>query len=356
MRRGNYAIVDKSGSTEGSLATLDLGLKTLSVEYAQGAPVKIYELRDNSEKTNSHIGFYMATPETEVLVMPSFWVHQSMRYSDHPEGGTGTSGYRKAVASIYRHLNRQPRTLVRADKNTMEAILQLPNLAGDAIKELEILEVVEEDETIIPFLLGDYNKGSNFSFIALDTESNRDFRSPKYVLGSTWDMYHGLRTWEEPDGAELAMECNRFDKVVTYNGEVFDLPKILRDFSPKDVNEILEKGKSIDLYRHIKTAAARRGDFRRRGDLTLANVGFTTLGMCKWEVEHIRDMKRRGEPVGSDLMNHCARDSELTKELFFFILENGRVYYTTYNESRSGMMIESLDLPCAIPGQSLVLD
>jgi len=338
----NYVIIDKvQGATDFSLGTMNDALKKLSVVYSQDHPVKIYELRDYSQKDTTGIGFFLKSPVIEGIISHSFWVPGRKNFSElaDSDGGVGLNGYKKAVSLIYRYLNQQPRIVVEAGYKKMKDILSDPYSAAEMIGGFDIKEVVEEDETIIPHLIRNLYPEHDFSFIAFDIETP-DYKTREYILGCSWDMFHGLRPWDESEGGDLIEECNRFDKVVTYHGDNFDL-NVMSKISPDEVKRIRE-GKSVDLYKVIRNCCVKQKSYRRRGETNLANVGFTTLGLCKWEVYHQPDMENRREPIDDYIIDHCARDAEMTKELFFYMLEHPQVYYVSRAAMEDGRMVDSI--------------
>ena len=344
MVRGKYVIVDQCPGTELSLETLEDALKKLAIEHSRDKPIKIYELHEYLDNPFiTRIGFYFKSPNLEAVIGPSFWVPDRKRYSELiiSECGRGTWGYIQSVAMIYRYLNFQPRVIVETDGDLLRKALLLPDSLKDVVSSLAVVDIIEEDEGVNKRILGDLGTGKHFSFIVLDTESTRSIESPQFILGCTWDFYHGTRVWEEGQEEELAKECNLFDKIVTYNGNSFDLRKVLRPHAPREIDEILER-KSIDLYQLIRYTYDQHKKYRRKGELTLANVAFATLGLSKWEVYYEPEMDERREPIDDDLVDHCARDVEMTKELFFYILTHRHVYYVSYGALYKGRIVDTI--------------
>ncbi len=382
---GKYLILDqKSGAPDASLKTLEQTLKLLAVEQAKGQPIKIFELREDDP--NPLIGFYLKSPNIKGIINHSFWVPEGKTYSNLKtcDGGSGTLAYSQAVSMIYRYLTHQPRIVVNMGRGnffsftseshsdtvkqgffqrlsmayrffkhqpTIEDINEEhlntlfldANYVDQAISSLDIVDIIEEDETVLPRIMRGLYPWLDFSFIVLDTETKGDLKSPVYEIGCTWDFYYGTRVWYENEAELLIDECSRFDKIATYNGEKFDFEKVLKKHDPEKVEDIIER-KSIDLYKTIRDSWERPKAYRRRGELTLANVAFTTLGLCKSEVYHEPDIERRVLPIDEGIIDHCARDVELTKELFFFMLDNHHVYYTSHWGMRDGKMVDYITL------------
>jgi hypothetical protein len=120
------------------------------------------------------------------------------------------------------------------------------------------------------------------------------------------------------------------------------MSKVLIKNGKESVDEIL-KTKSIDLYKIISKTQAHM--YSGTGELTLANVAFATLGLCKSEVYHELDIEKRGLPIDEGLIDHCVRDVEMTKELFFFMLKHHRVYHITSRAILDKKMVVPIDLP-----------
>lgn len=382
---GEYLIVDQaSGAPDASLKTLETVLKLLAIEQAKGQPIKIFELHEDDP--SPLIGFYLKSPNIRGVINHSFWVPDSKKYSELEiqDGGSGTAAYTKAISMIYRYLTHQPRIVVNMGRDNIFSFISenrpdtmkngffqrlsmayrffkhQPRIADineehlntlfldayyvdQAISSLEIKEVIEEDETILPKIMRGLYPWLDFSFIVLDTETTRDLRSPVYEIGCTWDFYHGTRVWHENEVELLIEECSRFDKIVTYNGEQFDFKKVLKKHDPEKIQDIMER-RSIDLYKAIRDSFEDSRRYRMKGELTLANVAFATLGLCKSGVYHEPDIEKRALPIDEGIIDHCARDVELTKELFFFMLNNHHVYYISYWGMRDGKMVDYITL------------
>lgn len=70
------------------------------------------------------------------------------------------------------------------------------------------------------------------------------------AVAVTWDKSKGFRRWFETDSQELIKELNRFSRVVTYNGDRFDL-EVLRGYG--GVQSLRNKSKDLlaDLYEKL---------------------------------------------------------------------------------------------------------
>jgi hypothetical protein len=351
-------IIDKEmGVTSNSLKTLERILKIVSEDYFKGQPVKIYEFRNEIqfERAESQeffcpdardmveIGFYIKSPSVSGLGGPSFWIPLGKDYMNltDKDGGEGTSGYETAIALIYKYLNHHPRIIVDPQKRKDFTFINDFRALDEFMDSLEVKEVVEEPFSVQNKLMNDLGFG-NFSFVVLDIETTRNLKSPKYILGSTWDFYNGMKVWEEAPVVDLLEYCYQYDKIVTYNGEAFDF-KVLSPYGPQAI-EVILRDKSADLYKSIKKSVASERKYTRKGELTLANVAFATLGSCKWECYYRPDLERRREPLDDGLIDHCIRDVEMTRDLFFYILENHHLYHISRNEMEEGRLLKRIPL------------
>lgn len=70
------------------------------------------------------------------------------------------------------------------------------------------------------------------------------------AVAVTWDKSNGFRRWFETDSQELIKELNCFSRVVTYNGDRFDL-EVLRGYG--GVRSLRNKSKDLlaDLYEKL---------------------------------------------------------------------------------------------------------
>lgn len=337
---------NSSGNPDSSLQLLKDVLKRFAADQSRGLPVNVYELRNLDEKGLTRICLYLENEDFDFLTGESFWVPGRGNYRDITPsmGGAGTAAYAQAIAGIYRFLGKKPRRVIKTDNEFVRHLFEEDaTLANRVIKKQGIIEIIEEDRTIIPKVCSDL--GFGFSFICLDTETTKDFCRPRYLLGCTWDPFYGFREWDESQRVALTEECNYFDRIVTYNGEYFDLGKVLGAELSPEAKRVLER-KSLDLYKIISNSRARTRGFQNKGELTLANISFATLGMCKWEVFHEPTEGNRGQPVGDEdgLLDHCLRDVELLKELFFYTQHSRAVYYISYDALRNGRVLDRLGI------------
>lgn len=342
-----FYIIDKSsGNSRVSLLTLESALKVMSKDYSRDCPIKIFEIRNLERRDITSIGFYLKSPNIEALVGESFWVPERKRLDElgPDEGGFGTLAYRKAISLIYRYLNSQPRILIEATFREINNFLINRNVTSDrrSIETYPIIDVVEEDESTNKNIMRYLYPPHDYSFIVLDIETEKQKENQEFILGCTWDFFHGIRVWEFGRERELMRECDSFDKIVTFNGEQFDLGTILRPYID-DMDELISK-KSLDIYRAISRSFAEAQQYRQKGESTLANIAFATLNLVKWEVMYEPDTDTRREPIDDGLIDHCARDVEMTRDLFFYIIEKGQIYYITKSSLHEGRIVRPLPI------------
>ncbi|HYK89881.1 MAG TPA: ribonuclease H-like domain-containing protein [Acidobacteriota bacterium] len=136
----------------------------------------------------------------------------------------------------------------------------------------------------------------------------------KVALVVTWDEKNSMRTWYEEDVPRLLMELRNFQPIVTFNGDNFDF-KVLGAYGPVD----FLKGKSTDML----AIMSRKLGFR----VKLESVAQATLGRGKTASgKDSVDWWQSGDPEKRRLVaEYCAKDVELTRDLYLFGKEKGFV-------------------------------
>jgi DEAD/DEAH box helicase domain-containing protein len=129
------------------------------------------------------------------------------------------------------------------------------------------------------------------------------------AVAVTWDKEHGFRRWFEEDVAKLIAELERFTRVVTFNGNRFDL-EVLRGYAPIeglrqrsfDVHEELHR----ELGHRVKLDQLARDTLgtTKSGDGVQA-VGWWRAGQkdrvasyCEQDVAILRDIVEHGRAKG----------------------------------------------------------
>ena len=150
--------------------------------------------------------------------------------------------------------------------------------------------------------------------IYLDVETQRladevqggwdNIRAFGLSVAVTWDAAHDFREWYEDDAVRLIGELSAFERIVTFNGDRFDL-EVLSAYG--DVAALRQK--SLDVLRDLK----RRLGFR----VSLQAVAQSTLGRQKTGsgVDAVT-WWRSGDPIlRRRVADYCRMDVEILREL-----------------------------------------
>jgi DEAD/DEAH box helicase domain-containing protein len=124
------------------------------------------------------------------------------------------------------------------------------------------------------------------------------------AVAVTWDAENGFREWYEGDAGRLIQALAGFDRVVTFNGERFDLT-VLSDYG--DVRAL--RAKNFDVLQDLK----RRLGFR----VSLEHLAQATLGTRKTGsgIEAVR-WWRSGDPaLRRRVAEYCRKDVEILREI-----------------------------------------
>jgi DEAD/DEAH box helicase domain-containing protein len=130
----------------------------------------------------------------------------------------------------------------------------------------------------------------------------------------TWNADHDYREWYEDDVVRLIGELSVFDRIVTFNGDRFDL-EVLSAYG--DVAAL--RPKSVDVLRDLK----RRLGFR----VSLQSVAQSTLGRQKTGsgVDAVA-WWRSGDPIlRRRVADYCRMDVEILRELVVYGRREGFV-------------------------------
>ncbi|HEX7629876.1 MAG TPA: ribonuclease H-like domain-containing protein [Candidatus Methylomirabilis sp.] len=150
--------------------------------------------------------------------------------------------------------------------------------------------------------------------IYLDVETQRladevqggwdNIRAFGLSVAVTWDAAHDFREWYEDDAVPLIGELSGFERIVTFNGDRFDL-EVVSAYG--DVAAL--RPKSVDILRDLK----RRLGFR----VSLQAVAQATLGRQKTGsgVDAVT-WWRSGDPIlRRRVADYCRMDVEILREL-----------------------------------------
>jgi DEAD/DEAH box helicase domain-containing protein len=138
--------------------------------------------------------------------------------------------------------------------------------------------------------------------------------SLKVAVVVTWDEKHGLRDWFEGDVARLLAELEKYDPVVTFNGERFDF-KVMSAYG--SVSSLYPKSKDMLVL------LTKELGFR----VKLESLAKATLGRGKTGsgLESVR-WWRSGDPaLRQKVIGYCRDDVEITRDIYLFGKEHGYV-------------------------------
>lgn len=131
------------------------------------------------------------------------------------------------------------------------------------------------------------------------------------AVAVTWDVENSFRSWGEGQAAELISELGKFDRIVTYNGDRFDII-VLAAYGA--VSELSTR--SFDVLAHIRKVT---------GHLVgLDHVATQTLGVRKTG-NGITAVRWWREGKIEKLSMFCCHDVELLIRIVAFGRENGYV-------------------------------
>ena len=125
----------------------------------------------------------------------------------------------------------------------------------------------------------------------------------------TWDKDHGFRRWFEADATQLIAELESFSRVVTFNGNRFDL-EVLHAYGPVhalrersfDVHEVLHKQLGhrvkLDQLARETLGSAKSGDGFQAVEWWRAGQKDKTAAYCEQDVAILRDIVGHGRAKG----------------------------------------------------------
>ncbi len=129
-------------------------------------------------------------------------------------------------------------------------------------------------------------------------ESIRDFG---LAVAVTWDAIYGFREWYEDDASALVRELAATPRIITFNGERFDL-QVLSKYA--DVGPLYSK--SLDLLKELEKQLGHRVRLESvaRDTLNISKTGSGVDAVHWW---------RSGDR--QKVIEYCRRDVELLREL-----------------------------------------
>lgn len=131
------------------------------------------------------------------------------------------------------------------------------------------------------------------------------------AVAVTWDAEHQFREWYEADAGALVAELGRFARLITFNGNRFDL-EVLRGYTP--AHEL--RSRSLDLLACLEAKLGHR--------VSLASLARETLGSPKTGsgLEAVQ-WWRAGERA--KVIAYCRNDVQLLIDLVSFARQRGYV-------------------------------
>ena len=141
----------------------------------------------------------------------------------------------------------------------------------------------------------------------------------KVALAVTWDERSGIRLWYEEDVPTLLAELERFDPIVTYNGENFDF-RVLGAYG--SVKSLYRKSRDMLSFLNKKLG------FRVALDsVAQATLGRRKTGSGKASVGWWRSGDKQ------KVIDYCKKDVELTRDVYLFGKAKG---YVSIDDSKRG--------------------
>lgn len=156
--------------------------------------------------------------------------------------------------------------------------------------------------------------------LVIDFETQKTFRDssdPHDLLISVAGVYDystdSYRTFEEHEVKEMITIFEGASIIIGYNLDYFDMP-VLQHYYPGDIAQF----KTFDIMVDIKNYIGRR---IRLDDVVQATLGEGKSGHGLQAIQLYRDGKM------DELKKYCLDDVRLTKELFDYGVQTGKIYY-----------------------------
>ena len=156
--------------------------------------------------------------------------------------------------------------------------------------------------------------------LVIDLETQKTFRDvtePRELLISVAGAYNygtdQLSIYEEHELSKLFTLFENAAIIIGFNLDSFDMPVISR-YYPGDIS----KFRTFDMLTDVKNLIGRR---IRLDDLVQATLGAQKSGHGLQAIQYFREGKM------DELKNYCMDDVRLTKELFDYGVQQGRIFY-----------------------------
>ncbi len=134
----------------------------------------------------------------------------------------------------------------------------------------------------------------------------------KVALVVTWDDWCGVRVWFEEDAPRLLAETEKYNPIVTFNGENFDF-KVLSAYGP--VDKLYSKSTDMLVKLSRKLGFRVKLDSVAQATLGKGKTGSGTECVAWW---------RSGDPAQRQrAVEYCRMDVELTRDVYLFAKEHG---------------------------------
>ncbi len=137
----------------------------------------------------------------------------------------------------------------------------------------------------------------------------------RVALVVTWDQQSGLRVWYEEDVPRLLEESEKYEPIVTFNGEGFDF-KVLSAYG--GVESLYHR--SLDMLARLSKCLGFRIKLDSLAQATLGRgkTGSGTESVSWW---------RSGDPaLRQKVVDYCSMDVELTRDIYLFVKQHGYVW------------------------------
>jgi DEAD/DEAH box helicase domain-containing protein len=134
------------------------------------------------------------------------------------------------------------------------------------------------------------------------------------ALVVTWDEAGGMRVWYEQDVPRLLTEAEKFQKVITFNGENFDF-KVLGHYG--SVESLRSRSTDMLVVLSKKLGFRIKLDSLAKATLGRGKTGSGTESVQWW---------RSGDPaLRQKVVDYCKMDVELTRDVYLFGKQKGYV-------------------------------
>lgn len=156
--------------------------------------------------------------------------------------------------------------------------------------------------------------------LVIDFETQKSFReapNPRDLLISVAGVYDyatdKLIAYEESELQEMITLFETASIIIGFNLDSFDMP-VLQPYYPGDIADF----KTFDILTDVKNIVGRR---IRLDDLVKATLGEGKSGHGLEAIKYFKEGKI------NELKKYCLDDVRLTKELFDYGVEHGKIYY-----------------------------